>query len=104
LDLEIWVRDFEIEVKDDLYSDLINPSEVEIAYSDPEQTTTESVEYVSLFFEFGDSYRIEYDGDVPGCETPCIDMARDIVEIRINSDMTIGRRISSLRYLSENGT
>lgn len=102
--LEIWVGGDALEVPAEIYADILNPGQIDVAYSDPSQTTTKSVEYAVLAFEFGDSYRIEYEVEIAGCDSPCIDTVRDIAQIRINADLSLKSEISSLRYLAGDGT
>lgn len=97
--LEIWVGDRLVEVPGDLYADIFSPGEIDIAYSDPSQTSTGLVEYFVLAFEAGEAYRIEYDVEIAGCEPPCFDTVRDIVQIRVNADLSTEGKVSSLRYL-----
>ena len=101
--LEIWVGDDALEVPAEIYANIFNPGEIDVAYSDPRQTTTKSVEYAVLAFEFGDSYRIEYEAEIAGCDSPCIDTVRDIAQIRVNADLSLISEISSLRYLAGGG-
>ena len=84
-----------LNVSSEICSDIENPSDVDLGFSDPRQTSSQNVEYVSFIFEAGAAYLIEL-GDVPGCESPCRDYARDIVEIRVYADLRIERFVSSL--------
>jgi hypothetical protein len=101
--LEIWVGDNRVEVPSEVYANLFNPGEIDIAYSDPSLTASESVEYVVVAFEIGDSYLIEYEMEIEGCEAPCFDTVRDIVQIQVNTELAITSKISSLRYLGSDG-
>lgn len=102
-DLDIWVGSDPVDIPPEVYADLKNPGEIDIAYADPSQAESKSVEYIVVGFEAGDSYRIEYDVDIAGCESPCFDTVRDIVQIRVNADRSIQSKISSLRHLGDDG-
>ena len=101
--LELWVGGNRVEVPSEVYANLFNPGEIDMAYSDPSLTVSGSVEYVAVAFEIGDSYLIEYEMEIEGCETPCFDTVRDIVQIQVNADLAMTSRISSLRYLGSDG-
>ena len=104
IDINILVDSKNIPVEASIYEDLGNPSEIDIGYSNPLQTSTESVEYIGFYFEEGDLYQFELGDNVPGCAPPCFDEARDIIEIRIYADMSIQRKNYSLRKPGGNGT
>jgi hypothetical protein len=101
--LEVWVADDRVEVPAEVYADIFSPGDIDIAYSDPTQTQSESVEYFVLAFEVGESYGIEYGADIDGCEPPCFDMVRDIIQIQVHADLSLQSRLSSLRYLGTDG-
>ena len=96
--LDITIGGIRVIVDPDIYSDLDNPSDVELVYANPSMTATGTVEYIALIFEFGSEYSIEL-GDVPGCKSPCRDIIRDIVETRVNADMNVQKIIVSLREI-----
>ena len=102
--VEISVGDRRLVVDRQFLADLENPSEVEISYSNPNLTDSGKVEYIEFVFEVGDLHRIELATDVPGCAQPCVVLERDIVNIRVTSDLKIQPTIHSALEQLSNGT
>lgn len=89
-----------IRVDDDYYGAFSDPSEVEVAYSDPRFADSQTIEYIDFIFEAGDSYWVTY--DFPERSDRVLE--RDLVRIRLRADSSLEVSVFNMQSINEDET
>jgi hypothetical protein len=100
--LEVRVAGERVALPESVFADLRVASEISIAYADPKQTESGTVEYLELIFEVGDAYVVDWGDEYEG-ETRYTSM-RDIASIRIDANRQVTRKINSMRNFGRRET